>query len=84
MQNEKENKIKEITREIRELGDDDHSIPETEVTGEERSKLEMKEMEIKKIRQMRTWPFTTATQERIIVSAGAPIILDRLFSIFIF
>lgn len=80
LQSEKRAKIEKLDDRIRELGEDDHSIPDT-VPGEgARSDLEIEYLRLRKVKQLQTWPFAEAAQERIAFSVFVPIVLDQLLT----
>jgi hypothetical protein len=80
MQKQKEQKIRELDRQLRELGSDDRGFPETEPDDTEYARFEYEYLRLQKVKDTSTFPFTPATEERLVVSALLPVALELAIS----
>lgn len=76
MQRQKRRKIEALDARLRELGSDDRGFPETELDAPEHPRVEFEYLRLQKVKDTSTFPFTPAAEERIVVSALAPVVLD--------
>ncbi|SEA18068.1 hypothetical protein SAMN04488065_2118 [Haloplanus vescus] len=83
MQRKKLAKIRELDAEIREFGDDDRGFPETDPADPEYPRLEYEYLRLQKVKDTSTFPFTPATEERVVVSAVVPLALELLINVLV-
>ena len=80
MESQKEEKIDDIKDDIEDLGNSEQAIPDEVDDEQTKTEIQLKYMQLEQVKATRTLPFTAATQERVLFTAAAPLVLERLLN----
>jgi len=80
MADAKEEKLREVTDRIRDLGDDDRTIPDTQPSPEAAQRVRLEYDNLRRVKRIREYPADMLMLSQLAFSVVLPIAVERLFS----
>jgi hypothetical protein len=80
MADAKEDKLREVTERIRELGDDGETIPDTQPAAEDAARIRLEYENLRRVRQIREYPIDLVMISQLVFSILLPLVVERVFT----